>query len=155
MSYRNLEIWQLARGLAVEIHRMSLEDLPAFEKYEEGSQIRRSIKSVRSNIVEGYGRRRYKQEFIKFLTYAQASCDETIDHLDMLRETDSLSNEPRYVSLHQALDLLGRKLNLFIRAVDSSHQAMREERATYEVGEHPATSIQHPASSIQRPASSI
>ncbi len=68
MSYKTLEIWQLARESTVAIHRMTLDELPKFEIYEEGSQIRRSIKSVRSNIVEGYGRRRYKQEFIKFLT---------------------------------------------------------------------------------------
>ena len=53
---------------------MTLTKLPAFELYEEGSQIRRSVKSVKSNIVEGYGRRRYKQDYIRFLTYAQASC---------------------------------------------------------------------------------
>jgi hypothetical protein len=28
--------------------------------YEEGRQIRKSIKTVKSTIVEGYGRRRYK-----------------------------------------------------------------------------------------------
>ncbi len=31
MSYKNLEIWQLAREVAVEIHKMSLEKLPKFE----------------------------------------------------------------------------------------------------------------------------
>ena len=67
MSYKKLEIWQEAREIVIDIHKMTLEKLPAFEYYEEGSQIRRSIKSVKSNIVEGYGRRRYKQEFIKFL----------------------------------------------------------------------------------------
>ena len=46
---------------------MSL-DLPKFEMFEEGSQIRRSSKSVRSNIVEGYGKRHYKNDFIRFLT---------------------------------------------------------------------------------------
>jgi four helix bundle protein len=63
MNYRNLEVWQLARELVVAIHNMTLTKLPKFEMFEEGSQIRRSIKSVKSNIVEGYGRRRYKQEF--------------------------------------------------------------------------------------------
>jgi len=61
----------------LDVHKMTLTKLPTFELYEEGSQIRRSIKSVKSNIVEGYGRRRYKQEYIRFLTFAQASCDET------------------------------------------------------------------------------
>ena len=63
MSYKKLEIWQMARELSIDIHRMTLQ-LPAFELYEEGRQIRKSSKSVRSNIVEGYGRRRYKQDYI-------------------------------------------------------------------------------------------
>jgi hypothetical protein len=67
MSYRDLQIWQLARELSIEVHRMTLEKLPKFEAYEEAAQIRRSMKSVRSNIVEGYGRRRYKQDFIRFI----------------------------------------------------------------------------------------
>lgn len=52
--------------------------------YEEGSQIRRSVKPIKSNIVEGYGRRRYKADYVKFLIYAQASNDETIDHRNAL-----------------------------------------------------------------------
>ncbi|HRF20465.1 MAG TPA: four helix bundle protein, partial [Chitinophagaceae bacterium] len=78
MSYRKLEVWQLAREIVIEIHKMSLS-LPKFEMFEEGQQIRRSSKSVKSTIVEGYGRRRYKNEYIKFLVYAHASNDETID----------------------------------------------------------------------------
>ncbi len=67
MSYKKLEVWQLSRGLVIDIHKMSLTKLPRFEMFEEGSQIRRSVKSVKSNIVEGYGRREYKNEFIRFL----------------------------------------------------------------------------------------
>ena len=59
MSYRNLEIWRLACDMAVKIHEITIKELPDFEKYEVGSQIRRSSKSVKSNIVEGYGRRCY------------------------------------------------------------------------------------------------
>ena len=58
MSYRDLEVWQMSRELVVDIHRMSVEKLPRFELYEQGSQIRRSMKSVKANIVEGYGRKR-------------------------------------------------------------------------------------------------
>lgn len=131
MSYRNLEIWQLARALSVEIHRMSLESLPRLEMYEEGSQIRRSVKSIRSNIVEGYGRRRYKQEFIRFLTYAHASCDETIDHLETLHETGSLNDNALFTRLLKTLNRLGGKLNLFIQSVEAQHLSVREEQADY------------------------
>jgi four helix bundle protein len=59
---------------------MTLTELPKFETFAQGSQIRKSSKSVRSTIVEGYGRRRYKQEVIRFLNCAIASNDETTDH---------------------------------------------------------------------------
>lgn len=77
MSYKNLEIWQEARILSIEIHELSPK-LPKFEQFEEGQQIRRSVKSVRSNIVEGYGRRTYKQDFIRFMIIALASNEVTI-----------------------------------------------------------------------------
>ncbi len=80
------------------------------------------MKSVKSNIVEGYGRRRYKYDFIRFLTYSHSSCDETIDHLETLFESNSLTDPALYNSLHERLDELGRKLNHFIKRVESSHR---------------------------------
>jgi four helix bundle protein len=120
-GYRDLEIWQIARELGVKVHEMTLRHLPKFEMYEEGSQIRRSAKSVRHNIVEGYGRRRYKMEFVKHLTYALGSCDETKDALEGLWETKSLTDEPRYKDLLELADHLGRKLNNFIQSVERNH----------------------------------
>jgi len=131
MSYRNLQIWQLSRELVIDVHKMTLQKLPKFEMYEEGTQIRRSMKSVKSNIVEGYGRRRYKQDYIKFLTYAHASCDESIDHLETLFETGSLVEEQLYSDLHERLNLLGGKLNRFIRGVEREHKGVKEDAAEY------------------------
>ena len=121
MSYKKLEIWQLARELVIDIHKMTLTKLPKFEMVEEGRQIRKSIKSVKSTITEGYGRRRYKQEFIRFLNYAIASNDETIDHLETLFETESLTDKELYHTLDKRLEILGKKLNLFIQAVEREH----------------------------------
>ena len=120
MSYKKLEIWQLARELTIEIHKMTFA-LPKFEQFEEAQQIRRSSKTVRSCIVEGYGRRRYKADFIKFLIYSLSSNDETVDHLETLFETESLKDEALYNSLHLKLELLGKKLNNFIQAVERNH----------------------------------
>ncbi len=120
MSYKKLEIWQLARELTIDIHSMSMT-LPKFEMYEEGSQIRRSSKSVRSTIVEGYGRRKYKQDFIKFIIYALSSNDETLDHLETIYETKSLANEKLYNDLHHRIDILGKKINRFLDALNKGH----------------------------------
>lgn len=123
MSYKKLEIWHLAREVVVEIHEMTVHELPKFEMFEVGSQIRRSVKSVKSNIVEGYGRKYYKLEFIRFLIFALASNNETIDHLETLFETGSLKNEKRFNELRDKLDKLGRKINSFLQAVQKGHKS--------------------------------
>ena len=96
---------------------MTLE-LPKYELYEEGSQIRRSSKGITSCIVEGYGRRKYKSDFIKFLVYAHASCDETILHLNFIKDTHDLNNEEMKYFLN-VYDELGGKINRFIQYVES------------------------------------
>lgn len=95
MSYKNLDVWKLSREIVIAIHKMTMK-LPKFELYETGSQIRRSSKSIRSNIVEGYGRRRYKKDYIRFLIYAHSSIDETRDHLEILYETKSLTDKKSF-----------------------------------------------------------
>lgn len=120
MNYKDLDVWKLARELSIEIHRMTLS-LPKFEMYEQASQIRRSSKSIRSNIVEGYGRRRYKNDFMKFITYSIASTDETIDHLETLYETESLLYKLVYEKLLDKSNLLGKKLIRFLESVEKHH----------------------------------
>lgn len=111
-SYRDLDIYQESKRLAVEIHKMSMT-LPKFELYEEGSQIRKSSKSVTSMIVEGYGRRRYKADFIKYLIYSQSECDETKTHLDFLFETQSLKDENLFKQFKSDYDALSKRINTF------------------------------------------
>jgi four helix bundle protein len=84
-SYKDLEVYRLAQELFYKTHLLS-KKLPSHELYELGSQIRRSSSSVVSNIVEGYGRRLYKQEFIRFLIFSHASNLETINHLEKIEK---------------------------------------------------------------------
>ena len=120
MSYKNLAIWQLSKEIVIDIHKMSLS-LPKFEQFEEAQQIRRSSKTVKSCIVEGYGIRLYKADFIKFLIYSLSSNDETIDHLETLFETESLKDKEHYDELHKKIETLGKKINNFLQAVQRSH----------------------------------
>ena len=115
-SYKDLEIYNLSYNLAIKVHKMSLK-LPQYEMYEEGSQIRKSSKGVTACIVEGYGRKKYKAEFIKFLTYAHASCDETILHLNFIKDTHELDGKEVQFFLDE-YDKLGSKINKFIEYVE-------------------------------------
>ncbi|HAO47471.1 MAG TPA: four helix bundle protein [Ferruginibacter sp.] len=121
MSYKNLEVWKSAREVVIDVHRMTFT-LPKFEQFEEAQQIRRSVKSVKSNIVEGYGRRKYKQDFIRFLVIAIASLDETIDHLETLEETGSLNDKAVFELLNGKLNMLSKKLINFLKAVEEKHR---------------------------------
>jgi len=122
-GYQRLEVWRLARDLSVEVHRMTLEELPRFEMHEVGSQVRRSAKSIRANIVEGYGKRRYKLDFLRHLTYALGSAQETLDHLDTLHETGSLASSVRHGELKVRTQILIAKLSTFMRGVELHHRS--------------------------------
>lgn len=80
------------------------------------------MKSVKSNIIEGYGRRRYTNDYIRFIIYALSSNDETIDHLEILYETGSLKDRKLYDNLHERLQKLGIKINNFLQAVEKGNK---------------------------------
>ncbi len=122
-GYQRLEVWRLARDLSVKVHRMTLEELPRFEMHEVGSQVRRCAKSIRANIVEGYGKRRYKLDFLRHLTYALGSAQETLDHLDTLHETGSLASSVRHGELKVRTQILIAKLRTFMRGVELHHRS--------------------------------
>lgn len=82
-----------------------------------GSQLRRSADSINSNIVERYGRKRYKNDFIKFLVYAHSSNDETVNHLKKIEVLyPNISIEAQ--ALSKEYDQLGAKLFKFIKYVE-------------------------------------
>jgi four helix bundle protein len=74
--YRNLIAWQRADALFLEVHRVTLQHFPAFERFELGRQIRRSAYSVPANIVEGNARQR-PTESAQFFNIAASSLSET------------------------------------------------------------------------------
>ncbi|HPD64261.1 MAG TPA: four helix bundle protein [Bacteroidia bacterium] len=82
-SYRDSEIFKISFELAIKVHNISLK-LPTLELYEQGSQIRRASKHIPDTIVEGYGRKINKEEFIRFLIFTHSSSDEVTSQIFML-----------------------------------------------------------------------
>jgi len=76
-------------------------------------------------LVEGYGRRNYKNDYIRFITFALASNDETIDHLETLYETKSLTDEEIFKQLDSKLQILGKKINKFLQSVQKQHISIK------------------------------
>lgn len=117
-SYRDLDIYKISLSLFLKTHPFSLM-LPKFELHELGSQLRRSSNSVNTNIVEGYGRRSYNGDFIKFLVYSEASNLETLSHLEKIQVLyPQFSIESQKLS--ESYALLGSKIHSFTEYVRES-----------------------------------
>jgi four helix bundle protein len=121
MRLEDVKIYNKAHQLAVRLHKLSLE-LPSFEMYEEGSQIRRSSKSVSAQIAEGYSLRDYKNEYLHYLARAYASNRETKEHLDLLFETQSIKDKSLHQVLTQEIDELSKMIFVFIQSVRDNHK---------------------------------
>ena len=77
--YEDLEVWQLANQLKLEVYELITEG-PASKDFEFRDQIRNSAASNSKNIVEGFGRFR-PGPFAQFMEYALASAMETKESL--------------------------------------------------------------------------
>ena len=106
--------------MGVSLHAFSL-GLPKHELYETGSQMRRASKSVSANIVEGFGRRAYKADFVRILTMALASCDETTEWLEYVKDCYPQMAVPVQQELDRATTVR-KKLIRFLQAVEAQHR---------------------------------
>ena len=115
MSYLNLHVYQRAHRFGVSCHQLSLR-LPKFELYESGSQLRRSSKSVSANIVEGYGRKQYPADYLRFLVIALASNDESREWLVYISECH-IEHFQEAAALITENEEIGRMLNGLIQSI--------------------------------------
>jgi hypothetical protein len=74
-SFEDLEVFQRAYRLSLEIHQVSLS-LPGIEQRALGDQVRRASKSIPVNIAEGFGKQAGSvAEFRRFLRIALGGRD--------------------------------------------------------------------------------
>ncbi len=75
-SFEDLEVFQRAYRISLEVHRKSLE-FPAIEQRALGDQVRRASKSICANVAEGFAKQgRSAAEFKRYLLMAIGSSDE-------------------------------------------------------------------------------
>lgn len=80
-SVRDLEVYKLAFGCAMEIFNLT-KTFPPEEKYSLTDQIRRSSRSVCSNLGEAWRKRRYKAVFVNKISDSMQEASETQTWLD-------------------------------------------------------------------------
>lgn len=84
-SAKDLNVYKKAYDLAMDIFRIS-RTWPVEEKYSLTDQIRRSSRSVCSNLREAWAKRRYEAHFVSKLSDADGESSETDTWLDFARD---------------------------------------------------------------------
>ena len=84
-GFEKLLVYKKSFKLAMDIFEIS-KSFPKEERYSLTDQIRRSSRSICSNLAEGYRKRIYPKHFISKMTDADAECSETIVWLNFAKE---------------------------------------------------------------------
>ena len=114
-THKELHVYQNAMDAAMEIFKLT-GNFPAEEKYSLVNQIRRSSRSVCSNLAEAWRKRRYKAAFIAKLNDAESEACETQVWLEFARRCEYIDNQKLY-ELDMKYDLI---LGQLIRIIDEA-----------------------------------
>ncbi len=109
MSYKSLIAYQKAFALAMKIFKIS-KRFPKEEMFGLTDQMRRSSRSVCSNMAEGYRKRRYEAHFISKLTDADMENTETQVWLDFALACEYIIQE-EFNDLYNDTEEVGRLLS--------------------------------------------
>ena len=111
-SFRDLTVYKKAFALAMDIFRET-KKFPDEEKYGLTSQIRRSSRSVCSNVGEGYRKRKYEAHFVSKATDADMENSETQVWLDFALASEYIMKD-KYENYLTRSEEIGRLLNHMI-----------------------------------------
>ncbi len=139
-GFEDLEAYQLALEVMAKVHAFS-ETLPAKEKYDLYSQIRRASKGVTGNFAEAYGRYHYLDS-LHYYSIARGELNETLAKLIDARVLEYI-NQVDFEELYKLIRHTEQVLNGFMSYVrrqkagsqEYGDKKIREEQADYEIDE--------------------
>jgi four helix bundle protein len=108
MSFTELNIYRLARELALEIYQIT-KTFPKEEKYSLTDQVRRSSRSVGAQIAEAWAKRKYEKHFISKLSDADGEQLETQHWIEIALDCGLIS-EAEATELLSKYRVLGKML---------------------------------------------
>jgi four helix bundle protein len=113
LGFESLKVYQLSFKLAMEVFEIS-KTFPREEMYSLTDQVRRSSRSVCTNIGEGYRKRVYTKYFVAKLIDVDGECSETLIHLKFALNCRYI-NEENYSNFKLKYEEVGRMLGAMIR----------------------------------------
>lgn len=111
-SHRELEVYQLAFRAAMQIFRVS-KGFPKDERYSLTDQIRRSSRSVCTNLAEAWRKRRYEGAFLLKLSDAETEAAETDTWLEFAAECQYLDADTN----HEMRDIYDHIMGILVKII--------------------------------------
>ncbi|MEW6303888.1 MAG: four helix bundle protein [Verrucomicrobiota bacterium] len=111
VRHTDLEVYQRSFKAAMEVFALS-KSFPSEEKYSLTDQIRRSSRSVASNIAEGWRKRRYSASFVSKLNDSEGEAAETQSWLQFAVECGYLKPESVRKLYSEYDDLIAMLVNM-------------------------------------------
>src|ERR1041385_7703136 len=114
-NYRDLQVWNKAHHLTLELYRISRQ-FPREEVYGITGQLRRAAVSIGANLAEGCGRRT-SSELARFVRIAMGSASELDYHLLLSRDLGFMAGD-EFTSASAALTEVRKMLTSFLSSVE-------------------------------------
>lgn len=110
-KHTDLEVYQRAFATAMSVFELT-KKFPAEERYSLTDQIRRSSRSVCSNLAEAWRKRRYEAVFISKLNDSEGEAAETQVWLQFATECGYLDRETARNLYRDYDDILGKLVKM-------------------------------------------
>ena len=127
--FRDLEVYQRGFGAAMKIFEVT-KMFPSEEKYSMTDQIRRSSRSVCSNLAEGWRKRKYKAVFVNKVTDAMQEASESETWLEFALACKYISSDLFKRQDREYEDIIGM-FNSVQRNADSKNPGLRRDKFCY------------------------
>jgi four helix bundle protein len=90
-SFKDLKVWKLSHKLSIEVSEL-VKTFPKDEKYDLADQMRRSSRSIPSEIAEGFGRFHFNDK-LTFYERGQSSLLELRNHFEEAKGNKYINNK--------------------------------------------------------------
>ncbi len=122
-SYRDLQVWQRSKALAVEIYRITA-GFPQRDQYGLADQMRRAAVSIPSNIAEGHIRRS-SRVFARHIDIALGSAAELSTQIEIARDVGYIPEQTHQTLQHELEEIVKMLFGLLATVTNKPHHQHR------------------------------
>ena len=85
-SFQDLDVYKRLYAAMLTVMTKVIVKLPAHEKFDLADQMKRACKAPLAILAEGYAKKHYQKDWIKYINDAMGECNEMMVHLSICRD---------------------------------------------------------------------